>query len=232
MFTCVAKISESEAIVCSDAGSICFLSDNNGQQNLSLIKDIGFGIRSIAVDDNTGLVWFGGRDKLLESCSIEELKSVALKPPRTPNSGPPKSPQVKKPAFVSMGVIDTHLITVDSTRTIRVCPLDQLREDNVDIVTDVCMSAHRDSVLGISALKSPNMYSADFFTWSSGGMVRFWNAQGKCCASMKVDLEQLSSGDEDTNELKILRTADGLSSFVSGDKYGVIRLEMPLLQNV
>lgn len=232
IFTCVAKISENEAIICSDVGSICFLSDNDGQQNLSLIKDVGFSIRSVAVDGNSGLVWFGGRDSLLESYPVEELKSMALQPPRTPNPGSPKFPQARKPAFISMGVIDTHLITVDSTRTIRACPLNQITNDNTDAVADVCMSAHRDPVLGISALTSPNAYSADFFTWSSGGMVRFWDVQGKCCATMRVDLEQLSNSDDDTNELKILRTADGVSAFVSGDKYGVIRLAYPFHRTV
>ncbi|KAF3482810.1 WD repeat protein [Arthroderma uncinatum] len=130
----------------------------------------------------------------------------------------------KKAAIVSMGIIDTHMITVDSTRTLRICPLDPLSKDNIETVADVSVSAHRDSVLGISTVETPNTRSAEFFTWSCGGTVRFWNVKGTCCDTYKVDLEQLSDDDDDANELKVLRATGGIKMFVSGDRYGVIRM--------
>lgn len=86
------------------------------------------------------------------------------------------------------------------------------------------MPAHRDAVLGVNALKSPNIYDADFFTWSSGGTVHFWNIQGRCQATKQVELEQLQASDDDIpNELKVLRATENMKSFIAGDRYGVLR---------
>lgn len=122
-----------------------------------------------------------------------------------------------------MGIFATHMVTVDSTRAIRVCPLSKVGEDNVDTLPEISMPAHRDAVLGIGALTPPGPHEADFFTWSSGGTVNFWSLQGRCRATRKVDLEQLPGNDDDKNELKIVRTTADMTTFISGDKYGVIR---------
>ncbi|KAK2742811.1 hypothetical protein FQN57_005102 [Myotisia sp. PD_48] len=222
-FTCVSSISENESIVGSDSGAICFLDDSAGQQKLTYVKNVGFGIYSIVVDYNSNTVWFGGHDRMLETCSIDELKRSSTPSSPTSLSESQLSQKQKKAAIVSMGIIDSHMIAVDSIRTIRICPLSGLDKDNIETAAYTSVSAHRDSVLGISAVVNPhNKESADFFTWTSSGTVRFWDIQGKCCATHNVDLEQVPDS-EDANELKIIRAAGNLNMLVSGDRYGVIR---------
>ncbi|KAM5464289.1 hypothetical protein MauCBS54593_007108 [Microsporum audouinii] len=222
-FTCVSSISDDEAIICSDSGVICFLDDSNGQQKLQYVKRFDIGVSSVAVDCSSGFIWFGGRGRQLEKCSIDEIRSSPMHSPTSANIDTQPCSAPKKAAIVSMGIINTHMITVDSSRTLHICPLDPLSKDNIESVADVSVSAHRDSVLGISTVETPNPKSAEFFTWSCGGTVRFWNVKGTCCDTYKVDLEQISDEDEDANELKVLRATGGIKMFVSGDRYGVIR---------
>ncbi|KAG5302614.1 WD domain-containing protein [Histoplasma capsulatum G186AR] len=225
-FTCVSSISDDEAIVCSDSGMICILDDTNAQQKLHFVKSVTFGICSIVVDHESGMVWFGGRGRRIHKSSIDELKSLISQSPIYPDHDERflSSPKTKRPAIISMGIFATHMVTVDSTRAIRVCPLSKVGEDNVDTLPEISMPAHRDAVLGIGALTPPGPHEADFFTWSSGGTVNFWSLQGRCRATRKVDLEQLPGNDDDKNELKIVRTTADMTTFISGDKYGVIRL--------
>ncbi|KKZ68412.1 hypothetical protein EMCG_00181 [[Emmonsia] crescens] len=225
-FTCVSSISDNEAIVCSDTGMVCILDDTSAQQTLHFVKSVAFGISSIVVDHESGTVWLGGRNRIILKSSIEELKSLVSQSPTYPDHDERLSsnPKMKRPAIISMGIFATHMVTVDSTRAIRVCPLDRVGQDNVDTLAEISIPAHRDAVLGIGVLKSPNQHEADFFTWSSGGTVNFWTLQGRCRATRKVDLEQLPGNDDDKNELKMLRTTADMKAFISGDKYGVIRL--------
>ncbi|EZF34498.1 mitogen-activated protein kinase-binding protein [Trichophyton mentagrophytes] len=222
-FTCVSSISDTEAVICSDSGVVCFLDDSNNQQKLQYVKRFDIGVSSVVVDSNSGFIWFGGRSRQLEKCSIDEMRSAPMISPTSANIDTQPCPTPKKASIVSMGIIDTHMITVDSSRTLRICPLDPLSKDNIESVADVSVSAHRDSVLGISTVETPNSKSSDFFTWSCGGTVRFWNVNGTCCDTYKVDLEQISDEDEDANELKVLRATGGIKMFVSGDRYGVVR---------
>ncbi|OAL72447.1 WD repeat protein [Trichophyton violaceum] len=216
-------ISDTEAVICSDSGVVCFLDDSNNQQKLQYVKRFDIGVSSVVVDSNSGFIWFGGRSRQLEKCSIDEMRSSPMISPTSANIDTQPCPTPKKASIVSMGIIDTHMITVDSSRTLRICPLDPLSKDNIESVADVSVSAHRDSVLGISTVETPNSKSSDFFTWSCGGTVRFWNVNGTCCDTYKVDLEQISDEDEDANELKVLRATGGIEMFVSGDRYGVVR---------
>ena len=234
-FTCVSNISDYEAIVGCDSGAVCLIDDIEGQQKLHLLRNVGFGVSSIAVDFDSGAVWLGGRNKTVQKFSIEELRSSITSSPSPPvpqERETTPNPRVKRPAIISMGLLSSHMITVDSTRAIRVCPIEALDQgDNSENDCDeVSMPAHRDAVLGVGALKLPNTHNANFFTWSCGGTVSFWNIQGKCRATKKIELEQPTSGDDEAlNELKILRASDDMGIFVSGDRYGVIRyVEHPI----
>jgi hypothetical protein len=222
-FTCITSISEKEAIICTDTGAVCILDDSGGQQKLHLVRTFDFGICSVAVDFETSVVWFAGRGRSFKKCSIEELRDPVGRV--TPSSPSPmrQAPRSKAPAVISMGVISSQMVTVDSTRAIRVCCLDKLQHCQIEGEADVSIPAHKSAVLGLGTLSVPNAYSSDFFTWSSVGEVGFWNLSGNRQATMNVELEQLTRHDDETNELKILRAIEALGMFVSGDKYGVLR---------
>ena len=127
-----------------------------------------------------------------------------------------------------MGSLSSHLVTFDSTKAIHVYPSDHLDEESDQDTPDRVIPAHHDSVLGIRALRKPNSFDADFFTWSCRGNVHFWDVEGKCRASRAVPVDRLPNDeDEMANELKALAAAGNMDFFVSGDKLGVLRILSP-----
>jgi hypothetical protein len=134
----------------------------------------------------------------------------------------------KEPAITCIGSLTSHLVTVDATKAIHIYPVEQFNDVGDQCDGGVAMPAHRDAVLGIGLLKTPNKLAADFFTWSCKGVVKFWNTRGECCESRTIAVEQLPGGDDDTsNGLKVLRTNSDMDFFVSGDKLGVLRYCFP-----
>ncbi|KAL1954390.1 hypothetical protein VTO42DRAFT_1205 [Malbranchea cinnamomea] len=223
VFTCIGGISDREAIICSETGAVCLFDDTGGQQKLHHVKSLDFGIYSVAVDFESNVVWFGGHERTFLKCSIDDLRTSIGRTPTSSSFSSRRKLKPKLPAIISMGVVCSQIVTVDAAHAIRICSLDKLDQGPIEDNAHISMPAHEDAVLGLGPLGDPNIFSADFYTWSCGGMVCFWDLQGKCQAIKKVELEQVSRDDEDKNELKILRALDDLGMFVSGDRYGVLR---------
>jgi hypothetical protein len=225
-FTCVSSISDHEAAIGTDSGAVCFLDDREGSQRMVTVKQVGFSITSLAVDFDQEVIWLGGRGRRMQRLTFEALRasgsSRPISPVRLDKSVADK--KSKAPAITCMGSLNSHLVTVESTREIHVYPILGLLEDGEQVEGEASMPAHRDPILGICQMKLPNVFSADFFTWSRNGSVSFWDINGKCRGSKTIDLDQFS-GNEDNpaNELKVLRTAPNADWFVSGDKFGVLR---------
>ncbi|KAJ6100206.1 hypothetical protein N7467_001741 [Penicillium canescens] len=227
-FTCVSSISDHEAVIGTDSGAVCFLDDRENSQKMIMVRQVGFSITSLAVDFDRESVWLGGRGRQMQRLSFEALRSCGSNRPGSPTRLDKSviDKKNKAPAITCMGFLNSHLVTVEATREIHIYPISTLREEGEQEHGESSMQAHRDPILGICHMKLPNDFSADFFSWSRNGSVNFWDAQGKCRASKGIDLDQFSGSEEDAaaNELKVLRTAENANWFVSGDKFGVLRL--------
>jgi hypothetical protein len=223
-FTSVVGISDSEAIVGTDMGALCLIDDNDGTAKLTLIQYVGFSITSLTADSDRACIWIGGRGRRMRRLPFESLRpSSNLPSPRTLNrlSAEIRS---KEPAITCIGSLSSRLVTVDGTRAINIYPVEKLKGEDEQCNLGDTMPAHRDSVLGVGPLRTPNYLEADFFTWSCRGVVKFWNIQGKCRDSRTILAEPLAGSDDDAaNELRILRATTDMGVFVSGDKVGVLR---------
>ncbi|CAI7602647.1 unnamed protein product [Penicillium glandicola] len=226
-FTCVNSISYNEAVIGTDSGAVCFLDDREGSQKMITVKQVGFSITSLAVDFDQESIWLGGRGRQMQRLPFDVLRpsspSTPMSPTRLDKTALDK--KSKTPVITCMGSLHSHLVTVESTRAIHVYPIDTLSEDGEQEEGEASMPAHRDPILGICRMDFPNDLSADFFTWSRNGSVNFWDAQGKCQGSKNIDLDQYPGTEDDAaNELKVLRTAENANWFISGDKFGVLRI--------
>ncbi|KAE8358477.1 WD40-repeat-containing domain protein [Aspergillus caelatus] len=222
-FTSVASVSDHEAVVGTDTGALCFLSDAEGSQKITLVENVGFSITSLMVDSDRSCVWAGGRGRRMQRFPFEVLQSSAA--PLSPglSETPSEEQKCRGPAIACMGSLTTHIVTVDTTRAIHIYPFDAVEDEQSHVETT--MPAHRDAVLGIGPLKVPNDLEADFFTWSCNGTVNFWDTLGKCRGSRVIPLEEVPGVDEEaSNELRVVRASDGMNVFVSGDKFGVLRV--------
>lgn len=226
-FSSVSSISDQEAVLVTESGAVCLLDDREGSQKLSMVKQVGFGISSLAVDFDQECIWLGGRARWTQRLSFEDFRSSTASTPVSPVrlNRAMSDAGTKGPAITCMVSLSSHLVTVEATREVHVYPMEALIEDGEQEPGETSMLAHRDPIIGIRTLKLPNECS-QFFTWSRSGYVNFWDAQGKCLASKIIQLEQLSAFNEDdvANELKVLRAAENAEWFVSGDKFGVLRV--------
>ncbi|KAL4893086.1 quinon protein alcohol dehydrogenase-like superfamily [Aspergillus ambiguus] len=224
-FTSVASISDQEAVLGTDTGALCFLDDNESSQKLSVVQNLGFGITSLAVDSDRSCIWIGGRGQQMKRVSMEELRPHTKMGPVENRRLPTPESKIKGSAITCMGSLTSHLVAVDSTKAIHIYPMDALASSDQQDPSGITLSAHRDAVLGIRSLAQPNAWDADFFTWSCKGTVNFWDLDGKCHDSKVVTLEQIAGNDSDhLNELKVLRATECKDLFVSGDKFGVLRV--------
>ncbi|KAL2788984.1 WD40-repeat-containing domain protein [Aspergillus keveii] len=224
-FTSAISISESEVVVGTDSGALCLVDDIDGNAKLTLIQYMDFGITSLTADSDRSCIWIGGRGRRMQKFAFESLRPSNNPPsPRTISRSSVEA-KPKEPAITCIGSLTSHLVTVDATKAIHIYPVEQFNDVGDQCDGGVAMPAHRDAVLGIGLLKTPNKLAADFFTWSCKGVVKFWNTRGECCESRTIAVEQLPGGDDDTsNGLKVLRTNSDMDFFVSGDKLGVLRV--------
>lgn len=223
-FTCIASFSDTEAVVGSDTGALCLLSEVEGNQKLSLVKYMEFGITSLAVDTVRESMWLGGHEGQIERFTFEALRSSVASSPVSVDRTSVFRKTRRESSITSMGFLSSHLVVIDAKRSIRLYSVDNLYDDGQQNNAGTLLPAHKDAVLGIRPLRSPNDLNAEFFTWSSGGAVNFWDSQGRYRSSQSVDLDKLSSGEDDTsNELKVVCATDNMSFFVTGDRLGVLR---------
>ncbi|KAI5791626.1 WD40-repeat-containing domain protein [Peziza echinospora] len=225
IMTCVVGISEDKAIVCSEKGDICLIDD--GQLRLQKIANAEFGISCITFDADSKSAWVAGRHGNIRALLLKEI--VPSTPPISPSSsrsGSPVLPYGNRPANVTaMATMLGHLFTLDSNHSIKIISI--TKSDEVPVPDRMVreLPAHKDAVLGVRLFPSKFHLDAAFFTWSAGGLVLFWSLEGLNRGEFQVQLEQPVDGDDDiANELKVVRISPEGDFFVSGDKYGVLRV--------
>ncbi|KAH7116739.1 WD repeat protein-like protein [Dendryphion nanum] len=224
-FTSVVPVAPGKAIVASDKGDICCIDDSEGSQRFSKVADAGFAVTSMAVDSK-GRLHLASSQGGLKTLNINDTIGVLTPPPSPP-------PQVESPTITlsakatqieAIAAIVDYIVTIDSQHSIRISHL--CASDDETLVGDVVqkLPAHGDPVLGVATLSKSNAVNSSFYTWSSGGSVLFWNHEGVRQDSLQVPLEQMETLETEPNELKTVRTSLDASYFVTGDKYGVLRI--------
>jgi WD40 repeat protein len=225
-FTCVAALSDLEAILCTERGDICLLDDTDKKQRLERVAIAPFKVFCISVHKENGTVFLGGKDGKTQELPIQSLVPGAS--PGSNNESPsPISPTSGGPELCSdilaVGFLRDHVVSVDASHQItirrpRTFDFSPFSDTDAKLIT-----AHESAVRGVNTLSQPNPQEADFMTWSSQGTVLFWTLDGVCKDKLAVSLEQSPSGPHGTmNELKLLRASS--DTFIFGDRYGNIGL--------
>jgi WD40 repeat protein len=218
-FTAIAPISNHKAIVCAEKGDVCLLDDSEGQKLIKLAST-GFFIMCLAVDVQSRMVRIGGRNGRMKSMALDELLDPS--PPESLKAFLECASGASGPDFCAMGYAANSLVTVDSKNSIEISNPDS---NTADLRMQKVLSAHGDSVLGIGLLSPENKMNAAFLTWSANGTIVFWDLDGSSKGLVKVEVEQLSAGDDDpVNQCQIVRAGKNAAYLVTGDKYGVLRV--------
>lgn len=231
-FTCVAPISDSTAIICSDRGDICLLDDDDGQR-LMRVAQAGFPITCLAADHEAKNVRVGGRQGMTKLLSFDDLGR-----PSTPGDGqtPEREiedcnssspvPSLGPACLIALSFIADVLVTVDSHHAIRMFH----REEIIPHTSAAPLTAHHDPVLGVRLLnceqeQSSNLFgNSTFFTWSASGRIIFWDLEGRKQHSFDVELERPLGEDEPSNQCQVVRASRSADFFVIGDKLGMLAI--------
>ncbi len=225
VFTCVAAISDFQAIVCTDGGDICLLDDSTRSQQLEKVANVGFNVACITIDHTARCAWIGGADGTTKALPLGILSRHP--PPEPLGAGPVLENKFESrttPGYIAIGTIDRHLITLDSNRALKIDQIERLIAGGRADAVAKHITAHRSAVLGVSALHQPNDYTADFLTWSAEGRVMFWALDGSCKGDICVELDStLKDHEGGGNELKVVRACAQDGTLISGDKFGVLR---------
>ena len=228
VFTCVLAISDSKAILCTDKGDVCLLDDAGRSQRLDRIAQVDSSILCLTVNTTSNCLWMGGTkgkvwniplDLLIDS-EMASDPVISLADPKPPSD----SSSIPKVDTLAMGYLRSQIVTVGSDRGIR---LRHATGTSIESTarTERQIPAHDSAVLGVSILHQPNNYDAEFFTWSVQGTVIFWLLNGTCKGKLAIPLDQPDNAEEgDQNELKVVRSNEPNEFFISGDKFGVLRV--------
>lgn len=222
IFTAVSALSDTKAVICTEKGDICVTDGNEGQNRLMKVASAGFSVSCVSVDQEKATVRFGGRCGATKTMKLEELVTCST-PPGSPceddfefadNSSPNGN-------ICAMAVVDGYVVTADSRHAIKITK----KDESMSSAPAVPYTAHCDPVMGVRLLNKPNNYDADFFTFDSAGKVLFWDLEGHCKGTFTIELEQAEGGGEDIdNQCLIVRASACGTFFVTGDKYGVLRV--------
>lgn len=222
-FTGVVGVAPDKAIVCSEKGDICLLDDQNGSQTFSKIGNAGFKVTAMTLD-TLGRLHLAGSHGNFKTMKVNELLDI-----QTPPQSPPykldsdsTSPADDTISLRAMTCLSSYLVTVDSQHAIRLFALQNAESEELGALVKQ-LPAHGDSILGVDTLTGTKEALGDFFTWSSGGTVLFWNQDGKALNDIDIELDQVEYSDDGRNELKVVRVSDEAAYLVAGDKYGFLR---------
>lgn len=225
-FTCVAALSDWQALLCTEQGDICLLDDTDQKQRLERIAIAPFKVFCISVHRENGIVLLGGKNG-----KTQELSTQSLLPGASPGSdiespspigsisrGPDSCSDI-----MAVGFLRDHIVSVDASHQITIRRPSTFDSSPFCNTEAKLVTAHESAVRGVITLAQPNPQEADFMTWSSQGTVLFWTLDGVCKDKLAMSLEQSPSGPHGSlNELRVLRGCS--DTFFFGDRHGNVGL--------
>ena len=222
-FTCVAALSETKAVICTDRGDVCVLDDAEGGQKLNRVSKVDYSVRSVTVDIENELVWIGGSTGEIRGISFPLLNSSEAGSPPSERSVE-GSPKLESSSIIALGLVRDRLVSIDLEHNIRILKPSETTPNSVHEIPCKHLRSHTAPVLGANILRSLESKITGFITWETSGLVIFWSSAGEFETSKVVPLEQLPIIDDtEANELKVIRPSECSDFFVSGDKYGMLR---------
>lgn len=214
-FTCAA-VQGKQLIVCTEAGDVCTLDDDDKQAKLCKVLNLGFPITSITIREN--VVYVGGREGQFATLDLQGVldgqdESSVLSSLETSTGA------------VAMGFLAHKLVTIDSKNSIDIWRPDHL-PGKMDEEGHIHIPGHEETILGVQPLPKPNEMDAAFFTWSNTGSVAFWDLEGQIKASVSVTLDplEMDSDLEVANQLTCARVSRQGKILVTSDRQGVLKV--------
>ncbi|KAG6033112.1 hypothetical protein E4U19_006886 [Claviceps sp. Clav32 group G5] len=216
-FSCAA-VDGKRLMLCTEAGDVCILDDDDRQMKLTSVLNVDYCITSITIRGN--IAYVGGRDGQFTTLDVEKVMdgcaTSVLSTSQTPAG------------IVASGFLADKLVTIDSKQSIDVWDSDYLPGQQVDALAHIPIPGLGEAIIGVHPLHRPNKVNASFVTWSASGNVTFWDLDGQIKLSLATPVDQSATdGSWDAGEVNQLASARVTRSgqlVVTADRQGVVRV--------
>ncbi|ETS79459.1 hypothetical protein PFICI_09312 [Pestalotiopsis fici W106-1] len=215
-FTCAVTVSDTQAIICSEAGDICLLEENSKQIKLTRILKIGFATTCVAVrheaiyvSGSSGDFAILNLDQFLQGdldCITSTSKSDA--------------------SLLALDFLTDNMVTVDSDQSINIWDASYMPGSGSETSTRAQIAGNGDTTQGVGAIPRSSRSEATFYTWSGSGSIQLWDTQGNIKESFDVALENATfqNDGEPVNQMTACTTTPAADYFITGDKLGVLKV--------
>lgn len=215
-FTCAA-VDGNRLLVCTEAGDVCIMDDDDRQMKLAKAVTLNFAITTITIRGDVAYV--GGKDG-----SFATLDVLAVMDAGGENCV--LSAATAPTGMLALGFLNDNLVTIDSKQSIDVWSRDHLPGQKQDAIAHIPIPGHGESIDGIHPLRRPNKPNASFITWSGSGNVTFWDTEGrqKMSVDVPIDAVEIDSEMGVSNQVTCVETLRNGKQLIVGDRLGILKI--------
>lgn len=223
-FTALVAISTEKIIICTDQGEVCLLEDSEDSPSITLVAHVGFPIESATLFSDTHIVFGGGQMRTMrvsDLISMEGLKARGVPQPSFPVLSVTGHAQV-----LALGSLAKALVTVDSQRAMQFVAAPRDCKFDGEMCSELLhrFQSHNGPIQGLQTLQMEQYSNVAFMTYSSNGMILFWDYDGSLMRHLHADSYNTKDNDDMfENELTTACAFRLEPILLLGDKFGIIR---------
>ncbi len=219
-FTTALPLTDDKAIVCTDTGDVCVLSDCHGAQTLTLTAHVDFRITAARIEGTRYLVVRGPEDSA-KNFNLDKLGSpLSPSARRRQTITPAKTIGSSVLRVVDTAAIGNLVVELDSKRAIRL--VRPSSEQNGMEQISQQLPAHNEAVLGVQQFSGLDVPAAAFLTYSTDGTIGIWSHDGVNLAILGAPIQASSEPYDVANELKAVAASCQGKILITGDRFGTL----------
>ncbi|KAJ3473374.1 hypothetical protein NLG97_g10340 [Lecanicillium saksenae] len=215
-FTCAA-VDGNRLLVCTEAGDVCIMDDDDRQMKLAKAVTLNFAITTITIRGDVAYV--GGKDGSFATLDVPAVMDGGSENCILSTATAPTG-------VLALGFLNDNLVTIDSKQSIDIWSRDHLPGQKRDAIAHIPIPGHGESINGVHPLRRPNKPDASFITWSGSGNVTFWDTEGRQKLSVDVPIEaaEIDSEMGILNQVTCVETLRNGKQLIVGDRLGILKI--------
>lgn len=215
-FTCAA-VDKNRLVVCTEAGDVCILDDDDRQMKLVKVVTLDFSITTITIRNDVAYV--GGKDGYFATLDVPAVMDGASENCILSTVAAPTG-------VLALGFLNDNLVTIDSKQSIDIWSQEHLPGQTQDSIAHIPIPGHGESINGVQALRRPNKPDASFITWSGSGNVTYWDTEGrqKLSVDVPIDIVEIDSEIGLSNQVSCVETLRNGKQLITGDRLGILKI--------
>ncbi|KAK0386619.1 hypothetical protein NLU13_6454 [Sarocladium strictum] len=211
-----AAVDGKKLIICTEAGDVCTLDDDDRQLRLVKVLNVGFHVTTITIRGN--IAYAGGQDGMFATLDVQGVmdgdESSVIETTRS------------AVGLLALGFMTEKLVTIDANHSIDIWSTDYVPGQTAQALGHIPIPGQGEPVAGVQAVERPNRMDAAFATWSSSGNISFWDIEGQVKLSVDVPVDVIEPETEHDllNQLTYASVTKHGKLLVTADRQGVLKV--------